>query len=61
MVAVLDTGIDPDMCFFRDTALGLPAINPCDGGTLISPAQRKLLAVDFLASAECAGGISSTK
>ena len=24
VVAVLDTGIDPDMCYFRDATLGLP-------------------------------------
>ncbi|MDY7094458.1 MAG: S8 family serine peptidase [Acidobacteriota bacterium] len=58
-VAVLDTGIDPDMCFFRDDAAGLPAINPCDGGTAIDGSQRKVIAVNFLWSSECAGGISA--
>jgi subtilisin family serine protease len=59
VVGVLDTGIDPDMCFFRDPARGLPPINPCNGGTVTNPAQRKVIAVDFLWSNECAGGISN--
>lgn len=58
-VAVLDTGIDPDMCFFRDAVAGLPAVNPCDGGTVTDGAQRKVTAVNFLWSNECAGGISA--
>ena len=60
-VAVLDTGIDPDMCFFRDTALGLPPTNACNGGTVANQSQRKVVAVDFLWSNECSGGISSTE
>ncbi|WP_394850150.1 S8 family serine peptidase [Pendulispora brunnea] len=61
-VAVLDTGIDPDACYFRDTALNrLPPANACNGGTSVDAAQRKILAVDFLATAECNGGISSTE
>ncbi len=59
-VAVLDTGIDADMCWFRDTARGLPPTN-CSGGTVIDANQRKVVAVDFLWSNECAGGISSTE
>src|SRR5262249_17333064 len=54
-------GIDPDMCYFRDPALGLPPRNECNGGTVIDAAQRKVLAVDFLAAGECAGGISNTE
>jgi hypothetical protein len=61
IVGVLDTGIDPDMCYFRDDALGLPPINPCDGGTLVDPAQRKVVAVNFLWSNECSGGISNSE
>ncbi|MCB1058448.1 MAG: S8 family serine peptidase, partial [Acidobacteria bacterium] len=61
VVGVLDTGIDPDMCYFRDTMLGLPAINACDGGTTIDAAQRKVLAVDFLWQSECNGGIDATE
>lgn len=61
VVGVLDTGIDPDMCYFRDGMLGLPAINPCDGGTLVDSAQRKVLAVNFLWQTECNGGISPTE
>jgi hypothetical protein len=60
-VAILDTGIDPDMCFFRDTALGLPPTNPCNGGTVANQSQRKVVAVNFLWSTECSGGISSTE
>jgi hypothetical protein len=60
-VAVIDTGIDADACFFRDTARGLPPTNACNGGTVVDTAQRKVIAVDFLASAECAGGIATTE
>lgn len=59
VVGVIDTGIDPDMCYFRDPARGLPAQNPCDGGTGIDAAQRKLLAVDFLFADDCAGGVGN--
>jgi hypothetical protein len=61
VVGVLDTGIDPDMCYFRDTARGLPPRNECNGGTLTDTLQRKVLAVDFLWSSECTGGISGTE
>ena len=57
VVGVLDTGVDAGMCYFRDPDLGLPPINPCDGGTAVDASRRKLIAVDFLAPAECAGGI----
>ncbi len=60
-VAVLDTGIDPDMCFFRDTALGLPPTNACNGGSVANQSQRKVVAVNFLWSNECSGGISNTE
>jgi hypothetical protein len=60
-VAILDTGIDADMCWFRDTTLGLPPTNNCDGGTITNPAQRKVIAVDFLWTSECSGGISNTE
>lgn len=60
VVGVLDTGIDVDSCYFRDPAR-LPAVNACDAGTATDPDHRKVLAVDFLWSAECAGGISSTE
>jgi len=59
VVGVIDTGIDPDMCYFRDPARGLPAQNPCNGGTAIDAAQRKLLAVDFLWTDDCAGGVGA--
>ncbi|MFY9823180.1 MAG: S8 family serine peptidase [Thermoanaerobaculia bacterium] len=61
VVGIIDTGIDADMCFFRDTARGLPPTNLCNGGTVVDTAQRKVLAVDFLASSECSGGIATTE
>jgi hypothetical protein len=60
-VGIIDTGIDPDMCFFRDTSLGLPPTNQCNSGTTVNSSQRKVIAVDFLASGECSGGITSTE
>jgi hypothetical protein len=61
IAAVLDTGIDADMCWFRDPARGLPATNVCNGGTATDPEHRKVVAVDFLAANECSGGISNTE
>ncbi len=59
VIGVLDTGIDPDMCFFRDEAVGLPATNECNGGTAVNTSHRKILAVDFLWSNDCDGGVSN--
>lgn len=61
IVGVLDTGIDPDMCYFRDPALGLPPRNECNGGTVVDLNQRKVIAVDFLWNSECSGGIGSNE
>ena len=61
VVGYIDTGIDADMCYFRDTARGLPPTNACNSGTVVDAAQRKVLAVDFLTSTECAGGIATTE
>lgn len=61
VVGYIDTGIDPDMCYFRDPARGLPPTNACNGGTLIDSAQRKVLGVDFLTTSECNGGIANTE
>ena len=61
VVGIVDTGIDPDMCWFRDTSLGLPPTNACNGGTVVNNSQRKVIAVDFLASGECSGGIGNTE
>lgn len=62
VVAVLDTGIDPDSCFFRDATLGLPPENPCDGGILNEAGARKIIAANFLAPGDCDGGnITSTE
>ncbi len=63
VVAYLDTGVDADMCYFRESAtdFSLPPVNACDGGTLVNNARRKVIAADFLWSSECAGGISATE
>ncbi len=51
IAAVLDTGLDADMCFFEDGVLGLPPTN--DGSTTtVDLNQRKVIAVDFLDPAE---------
>jgi subtilase family protein len=60
-VGIIDTGIDADACYFRDTARGLPPTNLCNGGTVVNTSQRKVIAVDFLSSSECSGGIGSTE
>jgi hypothetical protein len=60
-VGIIDTGIDADACYFRDTARGLPPTNLCNGGTVVNTSQRKVIAVDFLASTECSGGVGSTE
>jgi len=61
VVGYIDTGIDADLCYFRDTARGLPPTNACNGGTVIDAAQRKVLAVDFLTASECSGGIATNE
>ena len=62
VVGIIDTGIDADMCYFWDAALGvLPPINACNLGTTVDAQQRKVLAVDFLYQNECNGGISSSE
>ena len=58
VLGVLDSGIDPDMCYFGDPGRGLPPLNLCDGGTAVDPDQRKILAVDFLWQEECRDGIA---
>jgi len=61
VVGYIDTGADVDSCFYRDPARGLPPTNACNGGTTVDASQRKVLAVDFLWSNECAGGIANTE
>ena len=61
VVAILDTGIDPDMCYFRDGTLGLPPVNACNGGTSIDAMQRKLIGVDFLWQSDCDAGVSASE
>jgi subtilisin-like proprotein convertase family protein len=51
VAAILDTGLDADMCYFRDPAIGLPLTNT-GGGTAVDPNNRKVLAVDFLYAAD---------
>ncbi len=47
VIAVIDTGLDADNCYFADPEHGLPAVNGPDG-TEVSPDHRKVLAADFL-------------
>lgn len=61
IVAALDTGIDPDMCYFREAAAGLPPTNACNGGTAIDATRRKILGVNFLWATDCNGGIASNE
>ncbi|MES1243865.1 MAG: S8 family serine peptidase [Acidobacteriota bacterium] len=58
IAGVIDTGIDPDMCWFEDPARGLPATNACNRGKAVDREHRKIVAVDFLAENECADGIT---
>ncbi|UCF68722.1 MAG: S8 family serine peptidase [Acidobacteriota bacterium] len=49
VVGVLDTGLDADMCYYRDELLGLPPTHiGSDGVGSPDPNQRKVLIVDFL-------------
>ncbi|HEX2685632.1 MAG TPA: S8 family serine peptidase [Kofleriaceae bacterium] len=61
VVGYIDTGIDADLCYFRDTTRSLPPTNACNGGTVVDTAQRKVIAVDFLTTSECNGGIATTE
>lgn len=61
IVAVLDTGVDIDSCYFWDATDGQPAINACNGGTAVETDQRKVIAVNFLWQTDCNGGISNTE
>jgi Subtilase family/PKD domain len=60
IVGYIDTGIDPDSCYFRDPARGLPPLNAC-GGTAVDPAQRKVIGVDILWQNECDGGVAANE
>jgi subtilisin-like proprotein convertase family protein len=51
VAAILDTGLDADMSYFRDGTLGLPLTN-LGPGTAVNPNHRKVLAVDFLYAAD---------
>lgn len=61
IVAVLDSGIDADACWFRDPGRGLPPTNVCNGGTTVDTSRRKVIAVDFLDAGECVNGITATE
>jgi subtilisin-like proprotein convertase family protein len=52
VAAILDTGLDADMCYFRDPVLGLPLANIGTGSAAVDPNHRKVLAVDFLWNAD---------
>ncbi|MBZ0114246.1 MAG: S8 family serine peptidase [Thermoanaerobaculia bacterium] len=60
IVAVLDTGIDADACYFWDGAEGIPPTN-CGGLTAVDLDQRKVIAADFLWSNDCNGGINANE
>jgi len=47
VIAVIDTGLDADSCYFADPEYGPPAVSG-PAGTEVSPTHRKVLAVDFL-------------
>jgi len=51
-VGILDTGIDPDMCYFRDDANGLPPTNIGFGSVDPNLQQRKVTIVNFHWSSE---------
>jgi subtilisin family serine protease len=51
IVAVCDTGLDVDACYFRDTNAQLPPIN-LGGETNVDLALRKVVAADFLYEAD---------
>jgi len=51
VIAIMDTGIDADSCFFHDDQRPLPPTND-DTGTVVDSEQRKILAVDFYWDAE---------
>jgi hypothetical protein len=54
VVGEIDTGLDADNCWFRDTARGLPVTNTWSAsggyGTAVGASHRKILAYDFLYS-----------
>jgi subtilisin family serine protease len=60
VIGYIDTGVDPDACYFRDTVRGRPPVNAC-GGVAVDPAQRKVIAIDFLTQSECNGGIANNE
>jgi len=52
ILAVLDSGIDVDMCFFRDDVGGPPPVNVGLGLGSPDTQQRKVIIVDFLDSGD---------
>jgi hypothetical protein len=46
LIAIMDTGIDPDHCFFADDVSGLPVGND-DRTVEVDPDHRKIAAVNF--------------
>lgn len=46
VIAILDTGIDIDSCFFNDLVEGMPALND-DSSTAVNLQHRKVLATNF--------------
>jgi len=50
IIAVLDTGLDYDNCFFAEPDGSAPPINVRVTDTAVNPARRKVIAYDFLYS-----------
>jgi len=50
IIAVLDTGLDYDNCFFAEPDGSAPPINVRVTDTVVNPARRKVIAYDFLYS-----------
>ena len=51
VIAVCDTGIDADSCYYREVDGSLPPTNRL-GNSNVNPARRKVIAVDFLYAAD---------
>jgi hypothetical protein len=51
MIAICDTGIDVDSCFYADLSGMLPPTNDTSG-TNVNPSLRKVIAADFLYSGD---------
>lgn len=57
IIAVLDTGIDADSCYFRDAGTGRPPTN-FPGGTTVDLTRRKVIACDFWKPGDNPGNVA---